>query len=121
MRDLVFSPLSKFLVGKFGISRADHAIALTITVVFLLVGIWHGAGWNYVAFGAAQALGVVTVHYYTVFLKNKLGREKFKAYNQNLLIRTLATLLTFGYFAASLIFFPNSFSDIKEIFSVLHT
>ncbi len=81
MRDVVFSPLSKFLVTKMGIKLADHAIALTITVVFLLVGIWHGVGWNFAAFGAVHALGVVANHYYTIFLKKKLGREKFKAYN----------------------------------------
>jgi D-alanyl-lipoteichoic acid acyltransferase DltB (MBOAT superfamily) len=119
MRDVVFSPLSKFLVGKFGLQRADHAIALTITIVFLLVGLWHGAGWNFAAFGATHALGVVTNHYYTIFLKKKLGREKFKAYNENRWIRAGAVGLTFCYCGASLIFFANTFPQITEIFSVL--
>lgn len=119
MRDVVFSPLSKFFVGKFGIKLADHAIALTITIVFLLVGIWHGAGWNFVAYGAAQSLGVVVVHYYTIFLKKKLGRDGFKVYNENRWIRGVAVVVTFCYFAASLIFFANSFGDLKKIFQVL--
>jgi D-alanyl-lipoteichoic acid acyltransferase DltB (MBOAT superfamily) len=119
MRDVVFSPLSKFLVGQFGIHRADHAIALTIAIVFLLVGIWHGAGWNFAAYGAAHALGVVTNHYYTIFLKKKLGREKFKAYNENRWIRAAAVGLTFGYCGASLIFFANTFPEIKDILSSL--
>jgi D-alanyl-lipoteichoic acid acyltransferase DltB (MBOAT superfamily) len=115
MRDVVFSPLSKFLVGKMGIQLADHAIALTITGVFLLVGIWHGVGWNFAAFGAAHALGVVANHYYTIFLKKKLGREKFKAYNENRWIRAAAVGLTFGYCAASLFLFANTFPQMKEI------
>ena len=119
MRDVVFSPLSKFFVGRMGIHLADHAIALTITVVFLLVGIWHGAGWNFAAYGAAHALGVVTNHYYTIFLKKKLGRERFKAYNENRWIRAAAVVATFCYCGASLIFFANTFPQIKEIFSVL--
>jgi D-alanyl-lipoteichoic acid acyltransferase DltB (MBOAT superfamily) len=119
MRDVVFSPLSKFFVGSFGIKLADHAIALTITIVFLLVGIWHGAGWNFAAYGAVHALGVVTNHYYTIFLKKKLGREKFKAYNENRLIRAVAVVLTFCYCGASLIFFANTFPQLKEIFSLL--
>jgi len=119
MRDVVFSPLSKFLVGKFGVPLADHAIALTIFIVFLLVGIWHGAGWNFVAYGAAHALGVVANHYYTIFLKKKLGREKFKAYNENRWIRAVAVVLTFCYCGASLIFFANTFPQIKQIFSML--
>jgi D-alanyl-lipoteichoic acid acyltransferase DltB (MBOAT superfamily) len=119
MRDVVFSPLSKFFVGKFGIKLADHAIALTITIVFLLVGIWHGAGWNFAAYGVAHALGVVANHYYTIFLKKKLGRERFKAYNENQLIRAVAVVLTFCYCGASLIFFANTFPQIKEIVSIL--
>ncbi len=116
MRDVVFSPLSKFLVGKFGLPRANHAIALTITVVFLLVGIWHGVGWNYAAFGAAHALGVVANHYYTIWLKKKLGREKFKAYNENRLVHAIAVGLTFSYVAASLFLFANTIPEMKEIF-----
>jgi D-alanyl-lipoteichoic acid acyltransferase DltB (MBOAT superfamily) len=119
MRDVVFSPLSKFFVGQFGIKLADHAIALAIVIVFLLVGIWHGAGWNFVAYGAAHALGVVSNHYYTIFLKKKLGRERFKAYNENPWIRAVAVGLTFCYCGASLIFFANTFPQIKQIFSVL--
>jgi D-alanyl-lipoteichoic acid acyltransferase DltB (MBOAT superfamily) len=119
MRDVVFSPLSKFLVGKFGIKLADHAIALTITIVFLLVGIWHGAGWNFAAYGAVHALGVVANHYYTIFLKKKLGRERFKAYNENRWIRAVAVAGTFCYCGASLIFFANTFPQIREIFAIL--
>jgi D-alanyl-lipoteichoic acid acyltransferase DltB (MBOAT superfamily) len=119
MRDIVFSPLSKFLVRVMGMKLADHAIALAIVVTFLLVGIWHGVGWNFVAFGAAQALGVVTVHYYTIFLKRRLGRDGFKAYNANAWIHAVAVSLTFCYFAMSLIFFACTFDQIKEIFRVL--
>ena len=119
MRDVVFSPLSKFLVRTGGPKFANHAVALTIVVVFLLVGIWHGAGWNYVALGATQALGVVTTHYWTIFLKRRLGREGFKAYNENRLIRALAVVVTFCYVSISLLFLANSFGDIVKIFSVL--
>ena len=118
MRDVVFSPLSKFLVTRMGIQLADHAIALTITIVFLLVGIWHGCGWNFIAFGAAQSLGVVMVHYYTIFLKKRLGRDGFKAYNENHLVRGAAVTITFCYFAISLVFFACTFDQMKQILSV---
>jgi D-alanyl-lipoteichoic acid acyltransferase DltB (MBOAT superfamily) len=121
MRDMVFSPLSKFLVRVLGVRLADHAIALTIAIVFLLVGIWHGTGWNFVAFGAAQSLGVVVVHYYTLFLKKRLRRDGFKAYNENPWIHAVAAAVTFGYFAISLIFFACTFEQIKQIFMALKT
>jgi D-alanyl-lipoteichoic acid acyltransferase DltB (MBOAT superfamily) len=119
MRDVVFSPLSKFLVRVLGASATNHAIAITIFVVFLLIGIWHGVGWNYAAYGAVHALALVVNHYYTLFLKRKLGRDGFKAYNENPWIRAVGTIMTFGYCAASMMFFANTFPQIQEIFSAL--
>ena len=119
MRDMVFSPLSKFLVRVMGVKLADHAIALTILVTFLLIGVWHGVGWNYAAFGLAQALGVATVYYYTIFLKKRLGREGFKAYNENRWIHAAAIVITFCYYAATLFLFANTFAEMRQIFSML--
>lgn len=119
MRDVVFAPLSKSLVRLGGPALVDHAIAVTIVMVFLLVGVWHGVGWNFAAYGAVHALGVVANHYYTIGLKKWLGREGFKAYNINPWIHGVAVVLTFGYCAASLIFFANTFPQIKEMFSLM--
>ncbi len=115
MRDIVFAPLSKFLVRMMGPTRVNHAIALAIFVVFLLIGIWHGVGWNYAIFGLFQALGVVANFYYTIFLKKSLGREGFKAYNENRWIHSAAVSVTFAYYAASLMFFANTLPEIMEI------
>jgi D-alanyl-lipoteichoic acid acyltransferase DltB (MBOAT superfamily) len=119
MRDVVFSPLSKFLVRAFGPGRANHAIAVAIFLVFLLVGIWHGVGWNFAAYGAVHAIGVVTNHYYTIGLKKWLGRDGFKAYNANPWVHALAVVVTFCYCGGSLIFFANTFADLKGILAAL--
>jgi D-alanyl-lipoteichoic acid acyltransferase DltB (MBOAT superfamily) len=119
MRDVVFSPLSKFLVRVMGPAKINYVISITITVVFLLIGIWHGAGWHFAAFGAVHASGLVVNHYYTIFLKNRLGREGFKAYNANPWIRAVAVGLTFCYCAVALLFFANTFPELKQMFSIL--
>jgi D-alanyl-lipoteichoic acid acyltransferase DltB (MBOAT superfamily) len=119
MRDILFAPLSKFLVRVMGPARVNHAIALAIFVVFLLIGIWHGAGWHYAIFGVVQAIGVVANHYYTIGLKKWLGRGGFKAYNENRWIHAVAVVSTFCYFAASLLFFANSIAQIKHILRIL--
>ncbi|HTB85073.1 MAG TPA: MBOAT family O-acyltransferase [Candidatus Sulfotelmatobacter sp.] len=119
MRDIVFAPLSKFLVRVMGGQNTNHAVAVTVFTVFLLIGIWHGVGWNYALFGLAQAVGVVTVHYYTIFLKKRLGREGFKAYNENPWIHAAAVVITFCYYAATLFLFANTLDEMKQIFSVL--
>jgi D-alanyl-lipoteichoic acid acyltransferase DltB (MBOAT superfamily) len=119
MRDMVFSPLSKMLVRAFGPAHANHAIALTILVVFLLVGVWHGVGWNYAAFGAACAIGVAANHYFTVALKKRLGRERFAAYNRNRAIQAAAVSLTFLYVTASLFLFANDWDAMRDIVTML--
>jgi D-alanyl-lipoteichoic acid acyltransferase DltB (MBOAT superfamily) len=121
MRDVVFTPLSKVLVRAFGPAQANHCIALTILVVFLLIGLWHGVGWNYVAFGALHGLGVAINHYYTIVLKKWLTKEQFRAYNQSRSIHAAAVTLTFLFVAASLFLFANDWDAMKSIFSMLRT
>jgi membrane protein involved in D-alanine export len=119
MRDVVFSPLSKFFVRAAGPANANHAIALTIAIVFLLVGVWHGVGWNFAVFGMVHAAGVVGNHYYTIALKKRLGRDGFKRYNENRWIKAAAVAVTFCYVAMSLGFFANTMPEVKQILSIL--
>jgi D-alanyl-lipoteichoic acid acyltransferase DltB (MBOAT superfamily) len=116
---MVFVPLSKWLVTLMGTGFANHAVAVAIVVVFLLVGIWHGLGWNYVAFGGAHAFGLVVHHYYAIGLKRWLGREGFKAYNANPWIHGVSVAVTFCYCAACLFLFANTFPQMREIFAKL--
>jgi membrane protein involved in D-alanine export len=119
MRDVVFSPLSKALVRAVGPAYANHAVAVTILVVFLLIGVWHGTTWNYAAFGVACGIGVAANHYYTIALKKWLGKEGFAAYNRSRVIHAAAVTMTFVYFTASLFLFANDTDAMKSIFSML--
>jgi D-alanyl-lipoteichoic acid acyltransferase DltB (MBOAT superfamily) len=116
MRDVVFSPLSKKLARVMGV---NEAVAVTILLVFLLVGIWHGVGWNYAVYGLIHGVGVASNHYYTLGLKKWLGRDGFKAYNANPYIHGAAVAITFTYVAASNFFFANTFPEMRQIFSSL--
>lgn len=118
-RDVIFAPLSKSLIKKFGVKYTNLSIALTILVVFTVIGIWHGVGWLFVIFGLIHAAGVIANHYYTVWLKRALGREKYKAYNENRFINAAAMVLTFGYVAASFIVFANDRSMLGIIKNAL--
>lgn len=119
MRDVLFSPLSKFLAHRMGPANVNHAIAQTIMCVFILVGVWHGVGWNYLAFGVVHGLGFVANHYYTIGLKKWLGRDGFKAYNSNPWIHTAAVGMTFLYVSATMLFFFNSSFQMTELWAEL--
>jgi D-alanyl-lipoteichoic acid acyltransferase DltB (MBOAT superfamily) len=119
MKEVVFNPLSKSLAHLLGPANINHAIAMAIAVVFLLIGIWHGVGWNFFIFGALHALGCVVNQYYTIGLKRWLGRDGFKAYNSNRWIHAAAVVVTFCYVSATMFFFANSVPEMKIILSAL--
>jgi D-alanyl-lipoteichoic acid acyltransferase DltB (MBOAT superfamily) len=115
MRDLVFSPMAKNLVGRVGPKYANHAIAGIILFVFVLIGVWHGKGWTFLLYGLLHGLGVVTNHYYTLALKKHLSREQYLSYMANQWIEALGILMTFCYAAGTLFFFANTPQQILVI------
>jgi D-alanyl-lipoteichoic acid acyltransferase DltB (MBOAT superfamily) len=115
MRDVLFSPLSRALVRLFGTARSNEAIAVTIFVVFLLVGMWHGVGWHYAVFGCLHGIAMVANHYYTLFLKRRLGKAGFAAYNGSRAIEAVAVSATFVYVTATIFFFANDWQAMQAI------
>ncbi|HEV2098994.1 MAG TPA: MBOAT family O-acyltransferase, partial [Stellaceae bacterium] len=64
LTDYIYTPLSLRLmrraaarrVGKW--ARFMMAIAVPLNMTFLVSGIWHGAGWNYVLFGVINGIAL---------------------------------------------------------------
>jgi D-alanyl-lipoteichoic acid acyltransferase DltB (MBOAT superfamily) len=119
IRDLLFTPMTKSLMRKFGPESANHVIAASLFISFFVVGIWHGTGLNFVIFGVLQGIGLAAVHYYTVWLKRRLGRERFALYRQNKVISSIASVITFVYFSLTLFVFANTWKDMLDIKSSL--
>jgi len=115
IRDLAFTPMTKALMRRFGSQSGNHVIAASIMISFLVVGIWHGTGLNFLIFGALQGFGIASVNYYTVWLKKRLGRDKFAAYRKNRLICTAAMVVTFTYFSLTLFVFANTWKQMMDI------
>jgi D-alanyl-lipoteichoic acid acyltransferase DltB (MBOAT superfamily) len=63
MRDIAFLPLVAFLLRNARWLKPDHAIAFSLMTVFLLIGWWHGNGWQYWLIGFLYGLAIVTEHY----------------------------------------------------------
>jgi D-alanyl-lipoteichoic acid acyltransferase DltB (MBOAT superfamily) len=119
MRDMVFSPLCKTLITRFGPGFAPHAIGISIFMVFLLMGAWHGLAWNFIIYGCLHGLGVAGCHYYTLALKKRLGKKGYAAYMANRWIRWASTSITFLFVTGTLLFFANSMQQIREFWLVL--
>jgi D-alanyl-lipoteichoic acid acyltransferase DltB (MBOAT superfamily) len=120
LRDILFAPVSKELTRRMGVRNAPHAIAITILMVFLAMGAWHGLTWNFMIYGALHGVGVATCHYYTLFLKNRLGKKGYAAYERNRWIRAAGVTATFLYLTVTLFFFANSLATARTILRLLH-
>lgn len=64
-RDYLYIPLGG---SKFGTFRT----VLNVAITFLLCGLWHGAGWNFVAWGALHAL------FFAILYSFRSALPKFK-------------------------------------------
>jgi D-alanyl-lipoteichoic acid acyltransferase DltB (MBOAT superfamily) len=119
IRDMMFTPLLKMLIRAWGPKSANHATAIVIIATFIVIGVWHGAGLNYLLFGISQGVGVAAVHYSTQFMRKRLGKEGFAKYRANRLYYYLGCVGTYLYFSLTLILFANSMGDLQHIGEVL--
>jgi D-alanyl-lipoteichoic acid acyltransferase DltB (MBOAT superfamily) len=117
LREMMFTPLVKFLAQRLGSKKLNHAIAIAIMSVFLVIGVWHGAGLNFAFFGLSQGIGVTAIHYSTAFLRKRLGKEGYAKYQKNGAIYVAACGCTYLYFALTMILFANSWDQLCRIFT----
>lgn len=108
LTDFVFTPISlNFTRVAVGASPRTQRFALSFAVVapiiitFGLIGLWHGAGWNFVVFGLVHA-AMLVVHRGWTGLK-----ERFSFFGLSLgLARTpIAIAITFGACTLAFVFF----------------
>ncbi|MEI7662279.1 MAG: MBOAT family O-acyltransferase [Bacteroidota bacterium] len=65
LRDYIFLPLAYFISARMknekylGIATEKYLYSIAITVTFLLCGLWHGVGWNFIAWGGLYAVYLV--------------------------------------------------------------
>ena len=94
VRDYLYLPLAAELRhwGRLGIS-------VSLLVTFVVLGIWHGAGWNFVVYGLIQGLVII-------FEQNtNQTRQKIRQKVGNAVFSTYSVLRTYVIFAVSLVFF----------------
>lgn len=106
---------TEYVYFSLGGSRVKHKIrwVFNISTIFLLSGIWHGAAWNFLVWGALHAIFYLTEHF--------LGLQK-KEIRWNWMTKTLNGLVVFAGVTIAWIFFRvNSFSTAIDIISKIVT
>jgi len=70
-----------------------------VFVTFLIIGIWHGSGWNFVILGALQGVAIN----YEFFTKRK--RLQVASKLNSYWVKFFSRLIVFFFFAVTLVFF----------------
>jgi alginate O-acetyltransferase complex protein AlgI len=78
------------------------AVVFGLFITFLISGLWHGAGWNFVIFGAIHGIAVIWE-----FLTKK-KRKKLFGKLPLWMNERISQLLTFSYVTGALIFFRSA-------------
>lgn len=95
LRDYLYIPL-----GGGRVSRLRKHANLMITM--LLGGLWHGAAWHYVIWGAVHGAGLVVSHEYDELVKRS---QLLTAWHKNRLVAGISMLATFAVVVMAWIFF----------------
>ncbi|HEY3276359.1 MAG TPA: MBOAT family protein [Syntrophorhabdaceae bacterium] len=95
MRDYVYIPLG-------GNKASEGRILLNIMITFFIVGLWHGAGWTFVAWGCMHGAALVV---YRAWNRLHISMPKW-----------LAWLITFNFVNVGWVFFrAPTFADALKI------
>ena len=110
VNDYIFNPIA-LKYRNWG----NWSIFYGLMISFIVIGIWHGASWNYVLFGVLQALALI---YETTSRKGRIRISK--RINPNL-YSLISILLTFLFITFTLIIFQSvsisgAIAIIKGIF-----
>jgi alginate O-acetyltransferase complex protein AlgI len=107
LRDYVYMPL---YVSWRGRPRLANAAATLIT--FVLVGIWHGAGWGFVVFGVVH--GIIMIYAMTLTIR---GRIWARLNVPHFVVRLVRVPITFLVVALTLVLIrARDMGDAIEIY-----
>jgi alginate O-acetyltransferase complex protein AlgI len=103
----------KYVYIPLGGSRKGKVrTVVNVLIVFVLSGLWHGAGWTYICWGLMQGLLVVWDDLGIMSVAPEKGKEskaRYLFFEKPLLAipRALGNVLTFLMFVISLVFFRS--------------
>lgn len=97
IRDYIYSPLFKKLISGPFEKHVKGGQYLALFLTFTIAGVWHGTNLNYLVYGLFQGLGIVVATIYRAKMKKQLGKVRWKAYENNQVIKWVEICCTWMY------------------------
>jgi alginate O-acetyltransferase complex protein AlgI len=91
--------LKDYVYISLGGSRIGPVLQMRNLVITMIVcGLWHGASWHYILWGALQGVGMTVHRLWCNFLE---ARPNLKAASQSMIGNSLSAILTFAFICAT--------------------
>ena len=102
---------TKYVYIPLGGSRAGAArMYLNLMIVFLLSGLWHGAGWNFIVWGAMHGV---------LYVLTRMWEKTLGLRLQNVFMTFVSRLLLFSYVTVAWVYFRAA--DIAQANRMMYT
>lgn len=120
---------TKYVYIPFGGSRKGQGrMYLNLMVVFLLSGLWHGAGWNYLVWGAMHGILYVLTRFWQRSLRPQRTDEETSAVKsdhaggfhlRDVIVTLVSRLFLFIYVSVAWVYFRAA--DIAQANRIIYT
>lgn len=110
LKDLIFYPLSITLFRKVGPQGKFLVMPFIYLVLFVIIGVWHGPGSNFVLLGFFHAAGATVAYYFSLFMT-----KTWAGYKKSQTVKVMSIILTQIFIALSFFIFDNDLDAIKKI------
>lgn len=109
--------LNEYVFNQLAISWRNigkYAVHLAVFVTFLISGLWHGAGFNYIVWGGLHGLALAYE------IQTKKWRKSIRIKTPKWIYDGFSQFLTFSFVCIALLFFrAKNFVVVNEIFQNL--
>lgn len=111
-----FNPLLKALMSRFpSVALAPYLGVLALFIVFVVLGFWHGASWEYLLTGVLLGVGIAANKLYQVEITKRLGKKPYRALAARPVYAWASRGLTLAWVALSLTPFWISVEGIEAL------
>jgi alginate O-acetyltransferase complex protein AlgI len=98
-----FNPLLKFMMQIWWSPKAAPYLGVVaLFIVFVVLGAWHGASWEYLLCGVLLATGVSVNKLYQVEMVKRFGKKPYQQLTRHVLYLWAARGLTMAWVSVSL-------------------
>jgi D-alanyl-lipoteichoic acid acyltransferase DltB (MBOAT superfamily) len=122
LTDYIYWPLAKKLRNIPSLRKKAVTISnISIIITFLICGIWHGDGLNFLLWGAYNGIGLALLNGYSYFIKKRSSRTVKKFIHTSPVAYGISNLITFHFVGFGFLIFACNMERLRMISKVFFT